>query len=120
MQKILLTVLAGTMCSFAFAQQGIQGINYSVEHRNTTGAASYIKFNSHDAHLDGTFMTGLKAELQLNDENELKLVKSEIDRIGYKHYRFQQYYKGILVKGGEYLVHEKQGYITSANGTVYR
>src|SRR6202008_869338 len=44
---------------------------------------------------------------------------SEIDRIGYKHYRFQQYYKGILVKGGEYLVHEKQGYITSANGTVY-
>jgi Zn-dependent metalloprotease len=42
--------------------------------------------------------------------------KTENDQLGYTHTAFQQYYKGIKVQHGEYVVHSKNGQIAYING----
>jgi bacillolysin len=49
------------------------------------------------------------------DEN-LILYRSESDNLGFVHNRYQQYYKNIKVEMGEYLTHEKERKLISANG----
>jgi Zn-dependent metalloprotease len=36
------------------------------------------------------------------------------------HHRYQQYYQGLKVEQGEYILHEKNNYIVSANGVFYK
>ncbi|HEX5169792.1 MAG TPA: M4 family metallopeptidase, partial [Cyclobacteriaceae bacterium] len=43
-------------------------------------------------------------------------VESNTDNLGMRHHLLQQYYKGIPLEGMGYRVHEKDGYVTSANG----
>ena len=57
----------------------------------------------------------------LRSENgmEMRLYRKDSDKIGYKHLRYFQYYKGIPVEYSMYMVHAKDGYIVSANGEAY-
>ncbi|MCX6827672.1 MAG: hypothetical protein NT002_00060 [candidate division Zixibacteria bacterium] len=51
---------------------------------------------------------------------ELRLKKTEVDEIGMKHLRFQQYYKGIRVIGGELVTHfTSSGSLKTVNGAFY-
>lgn len=55
----------------------------------------------------------------LGKEDEMRLVKVQTDGRGYTHYRFQQYYNGIRVDGGDYIVHvDREGKAYCANGTI--
>jgi Zn-dependent metalloprotease len=55
--------------------------------------------------------------LTLNDDMQLE--KTKTDEIGFTHYRFQQYYKGIKVQGCEYTVHaDAAGSVISALGKL--
>ncbi|MEI7726609.1 MAG: M4 family metallopeptidase [Bacteroidota bacterium] len=75
----------------------------------------------------------LKKELRINPETifaehksafgispdcEMRLRRTSKDLVGNKHYRYQQYYKNILVESGEYIVHEKEGIAASVNGNI--
>ncbi len=42
--------------------------------------------------------------------------KTETDQLGYTHTAFQQYYRGVKVQHGEYVVHSQKGQITYING----
>ncbi|MCS6990735.1 MAG: PKD domain-containing protein [Chitinophagales bacterium] len=42
------------------------------------------------------------------------------DKIGWTHTRFRQMYHGLPVVYGVYILHEKDGYVYSANGEYYR
>lgn len=56
---------------------------------------------------------GLKAD------DKMKLVRVKTDKLGYTHHKFKQYFKGIKVDGGDYIVHENQeGKASSANGMI--
>jgi bacillolysin len=46
--------------------------------------------------------------------------ESTTDNVGMRHRLLQQYYKGIPLEGMGYRVHEKDGFITSANGKAVR
>ncbi len=56
--------------------------------------------------------TGLKA----NDQMQVK--KEWSDKYGWSHVRFQQYYKGLKVEGGEWSEHWKDCYIEIAHGKL--
>ncbi|RMG23137.1 MAG: hypothetical protein D6732_25010, partial [Methanobacteriota archaeon] len=43
-------------------------------------------------------------------------VQSFTDNLGMTHTRYQQFHKGLKVIGGEYILHEKNGKVVSANG----
>ncbi len=58
----------------------------------------------------------LTSVLGIRDMEKLVLYRTETDKLGFNNYRYQQYYKGIEVEHGQYLVHEKNGTIRSMNG----
>ncbi|MEM7370688.1 MAG: M4 family metallopeptidase [Bacteroidota bacterium] len=56
--------------------------------------------------------------LGMNDE--MVLVKSETDKLGFSHYRYQLTHKDIEVEGVEYIVHAKNGVALTANGLPFK
>ena len=61
-----------------------------------------------------------RQHLGLGLDDELRLYRVDEDEIGFKHYRYQQYFSGIKVQGSELLVHEKEGYVQTLNGKLTR
>ena len=48
--------------------------------------------------------------------DKLELIKSETDKLGITHQRYNQYHRGVRIVGGEFLIHEKEGLVKSFNG----
>ncbi len=48
--------------------------------------------------------------------DELVEVSSFTDDLGMTHTRYQQYHKGLMVIGADYILHERNGRVVSANG----
>ncbi len=48
--------------------------------------------------------------------DEMRLLKTNIDAAGNKHYKYAQFYQGIRVEGIEHITHERNGKIHLANG----
>ena len=59
-------------------------------------------------------------DLGLSQHDELRLLRSNTDAIGFTHYRYQQYHRGLRVDGGELLVHEQNGRVHTLNGKLVR
>jgi len=59
-----------------------------------------------------------KAALLLDKHDALRLTTISKDELGFKHYRYQQAYRGIPVEGAIYLMHEKEGKVVLANGQL--
>gem|GEM_PF-3177629 len=84
-----------------------------------TGALKYIELDENHRPPASSRIEWLSTLLRLRAEDELRLIKEETDVLGYTHYRYAQYYKGIPVEWGRYYVHTKEGQIVSANGEWY-
>ncbi len=73
------------------------------------------------AHIDEQIQQYLAAANDLLEmkeaEKEFKTVDSKTDKIGYTHYKMQQYINDIPVFGAEIILHEKNATIQSLNGT---
>ncbi|MFZ4107163.1 CUB domain-containing protein [Flavobacterium sp.] len=78
-----------------------------------------IKFNEKSETKATDFFQGFSRKLEINNDDSFTLIKSEIDNIGITHYRYQQNYKNIPVNGVQFLLHEKNGKLNSANGNFY-
>ncbi len=66
------------------------------------------------------YLHALSDILYIDDTDaELVLVESKEDEIGMTHLKYNQHYKGIPVLGGQFILHEKNGMIKSANGFTY-
>jgi len=61
-------------------------------------------------------MSDYSNELGLTQNDEMRLLKSEIDEVGIEHKKFQQYHLNIPVDGAVFLSHEKEGKLRSFNG----
>ncbi|MBK9336653.1 MAG: M4 family metallopeptidase [Lewinellaceae bacterium] len=61
-----------------------------------------------------------KTDLGLTERDELLLYRTDTDALGFAHHRYQQYYQGVPVDGGELLVHEKDGFVRTLNGKLVR
>jgi len=90
--------------------------NYSIQ---KDADYSMVKFTEKSKVTTNDFFQSLKREFNISDADNFTIVKTENDEIGFTHYRYQQTYKGISVTGGEYLLHEKNGKLVSANGNIY-
>jgi len=55
----------------------------------------------------------------LGDYDEMKLIKIQDEpETGMKHFRYQQFYKGIIIEGADYIVHSKEGSVVLTNGNI--
>ena len=56
---------------------------------------------------------------QWNENAQLKQLSVATDHLGVSHTRYYQTYKGIKVKGGEWLLHSKSNQVLFGNGRVF-
>lgn len=99
------------------AQQKLNKEIYSIA--KSTSKPGWIDFDDKIELNANTLFTQNKNAFDLGTEDEMRLVKIQSDKLGFKHYRFEQYYKGIKISGAQYIVHENnEGKIYSANGKI--
>ena len=61
----------------------------------------------------------IKENLKLSPDDDIKEIKTERDKLGFTHVKYQQYFKGIKVEFAKYSVHSKNGKIKSMSGELY-
>jgi Zn-dependent metalloprotease len=61
-------------------------------------------------------ISALKTILPMQSGDQYQMLYAKQDEKGMTHQRFQQYYEGIKVEFGNYIVHAQHGKITSMNG----
>ncbi|BCY27933.1 M4 family metallopeptidase [Flavobacterium okayamense] len=58
-------------------------------------------------------------EFKLNKEVSFSKVSSNVDKVGFIHEKYQQFYKGLKVEFGTAIVHSKDGKARLVNGELY-
>ena len=121
---IIFLVLTGFSLAPVLAQQSLSvtgtGSNAPIVHygsRNEPPRA--IEFNAGTV-TPAQFLTKINTYFNIPIEFTFTEAESNTDGIGMRHHLLQQYYKGLPLEGMGYRVHEKAGFITSANGKAVR
>jgi Zn-dependent metalloprotease len=66
------------------------------------------------------FLANINHYFSIPAEYTFVETETSTDNLGMRHHLMQQYYKGIPLEGLAYRVHEKNGFVTSANGKAIR
>ena len=77
---------------------------------------SYIKVTQSQPATVENAKNLMREQLQLVSVDEMRLIRTDIDRVGMTHQRFQQYYQGIKVEFGTYTAHAKNNRLQSFSG----
>lgn len=64
------------------------------------------------------FFRSYRGELRLGPSDDLVEISTEHDRSGYAVRRYAQYYRGIPVFAGSYVLYEKDGHVVRGHGNV--
>src|SRR5574338_256945 len=112
MKQLFLTLLFSVSIVLAIAQQ-----SDTLEiQRNKNGNVTYVRFKNSESRKLKDGVAFLRQILKATDDDDFKLIKTDTDRLGIIHQRYQQYYKGIQVDRAEFSLHGKEGNIEIANG----
>ncbi|PWB28409.1 M4 family metallopeptidase [Flavobacterium sp. HTF] len=112
------TVAALTFSLSAFAQQTDKRVNQKSLSEN--GQPSLITFNEKSTYKGSDYQTVFKEQLELKDNQSFSKIKTQSDRQGYTHEKFQLYEQGIKVEFATYTLHSKNGKLESMNGEFYK
>src|SRR5690349_8493103 len=84
--------------------------------RNAKGNVTFARFSPS---MNAKIREGdefLHVVLRTKTNDELRLNKDTVDKLGMTHRIYQQYYKGVKVENGEFLIHGKNLIIETING----
>ncbi|MBK9045920.1 MAG: M4 family metallopeptidase [Bacteroidetes bacterium] len=127
MRKLLLglgmTFLSGSMMAQNLVGREAEKFHPAaqfVRFDDRTPAPLFVSFRD-NSYVPASATTAIMKEvLQLSSNDSWQLIRTDHDELGMQHHRYQQFYKGIPVQTGEYIVHEQQGVIKSMNGVCYK
>lgn len=129
MQKWIVALLlaAGTIGVEVQAQAYLQGrqaherIPGTIELRfqASTALPTFVKFQLGQQPEAIGIHQFLQNHLGMSDEHSLVLLSDEKDALGGQHYRFRQHYLGVAIAQSSWIIHVKDGVITSANGQLF-
>lgn len=112
--RLSITAIALLAHIFAFSQQEIKFIS------RDTAAKGTVRFARIDHRLTPFSMLNpapfFQKLLPLRKEDDLKQVTSVKDELQMTHTRYQQFFKGVKVEGGEYVIHAREGIVETVNG----
>jgi Zn-dependent metalloprotease len=83
------------------------------------GVPDYIRFSGATKITTEQVVPYLQQYFKMNTGMSLKLLNVSGDKLGYTHYRYQQTMNGIPLQGTMYIVHTKDGIVTSMNGMIF-
>lgn len=81
-----------------------------------TSTDEWMEFNDRTNTNGRNLFTQLRGVFRLRGQDEMRLVNTTEDTLGYTHFRYQQYYKDLRIEGAEFWVHDMNGRAESANG----
>ncbi|MCP2026290.1 Zn-dependent metalloprotease [Flavobacterium sp. HSC-32F16] len=83
------------------------------------GQPSLITFSDVSTYKGTDSQKVFKEQLGLKDNQTFRKVKTETDKQGYTHEKFQLYEQGIKVEFANYTLHSEKGKLVSMNGEYY-
>lgn len=102
--------------SFAIAQNYMKSDFIKVQENNPNGTLKFASFKNTAGISVQEAPQLLKEALKLNGQNQLVILKNETDTFGAQHLKYKQVYNGVEVAYGSFVVHAKNGMVTSING----
>jgi Zn-dependent metalloprotease len=128
--RLLLFILAGFLSvDHTVAQQSLGVTPNTVSVSNTgTGKFYYANRNEPPRAIEfkektvaaSYFLANINRYFNIPAEFNFIEAESNTDNLGMRHRLMQQYYKSMPMEGMGYRVHERNGFITSANGKAVR
>lgn len=117
---ILLTVTALFLFgSRAFAQNDTSFWNNKMaEIAMANSSPGWVRLKEDIQFIPNNFFAENKQAFGLKQDDNMILVKTETDDLGFTHYRYQHTYKEIKVEGCEYILHTQNNQVISANGKL--
>ncbi len=116
---ILLFLLLQILTSTSYAQTNEPFWNSDLQRIAKTESRPDWVYFKEGSNLDpSTIFKQQKSAFQLRAADEMRLKRTDVDDYGFSHHRYQQYYKGIPVEYGEYIVHARNGRSEKANGSL--
>jgi bacillolysin len=87
---------------------------------NEKGIPTLITFNSKSTYKAGDYQQLFKDQLGIKANSNFAKIKSETDKLGVSHEKFQLFHNGIKVEFATYTLHSSAGKINSMNGEFYK
>ncbi|MBP4137980.1 M4 family metallopeptidase [Flavobacterium geliluteum] len=116
--KIITTAVVLTFSFSAFSQV-VTDKRVDLKNLSENGQPSLITFSDKSDYKDKDFNTVFKEQLGLKDNQSFSKIKTETDKEGFTHEKFQLYEQGVKVEFANYTLHSKQGKLVAMNGEFY-
>lgn len=116
--KIIATAVVFTFSLSAFAQVSTDK-RVSEKHLSENGQPSSITFTDKSSYKGADSKTVFKEQLGLKENQTFSKIKTDSDKLGFTHEKFQLYQQGIKVEFANYTLHSKDGSLVSMNGEFY-
>lgn len=121
MEKKLLGKIALFMTvSLLALETNAQDVNVKQKFTDERGKPSLIVFSEKSTYKSSDSQKVFKEQLELDDNSGFTKTKSETDKLGFSHEKFQLYHLGIKVEFSTYTLHSKSGTLKSMNGEFYK
>ena len=124
--KTFFTAIALFIAPFAFSQHypGSDAKSFysnasEIRYDNRSAAPLFIAIDKKTFIPREEAFKEFKNVLSIQPADHFKLIRESADAKGNLHSRYQQYYQGVKVINGEYILHEEKGGVVSANGFFY-
>ncbi|MET0759829.1 MAG: M4 family metallopeptidase [Flavobacterium sp.] len=116
--KAVLSMAVSLFALSICAQEVDRNIKEKITDEN--GKPTLITFNAKSTYKANDFQQVFKDQLGLKTNSTFSKVKSETDKLGYSHEKFQLYHQGIKVEFSTYTLHSKTGKLESMSGEFYQ
>lgn len=121
-KKLLGKVTLFVAASLFTLQSNAQDASKNVKEKFTDkrGKPSLIVFNEKSSYKDSDSQKAFKEQLELKENSRFTKTKSEKDKLGFLHEKFQLFHQGIKVEFSTYTLHSKSGKLESMSGEFYQ
>jgi Zn-dependent metalloprotease len=121
-RKLLGKMALFTTVSLLALEANAQDASKNVKEKFTDerGKPSLIVFNEKSTYKNTDSQKAFKEQLELKDNSSFTKTKSETDKLGFSHEKFQLFHQGVKVEFSTYTLHSKSGKLESMSGEFYQ
>ena len=106
-------LLIGSLISLSYLGATAQDVKVRAEEKNSDNGTTTF------AALDRTSASGeqlLKSYFKAGASTNFSAIQQSSDEMGFNHVKYQQYYKGVKVEHGNYILHTRNSQVETMNG----
>lgn len=81
---------------------------------------NWVQFRTDKNLTAASLINDNKEAFGLSANDEVRVLRTEDDKLGMTHYRFGQFFRSIPVEGAEYIIHTNNGIAISGNGNLVK